>query len=88
MFFPPPNHTDFFGNMPQQVDPTAPVKDDPDTVAANDNYIALLMFIQKNPSKSIKFIEDIKKKFFSNTCTIKDNIDFKNIAQLPNGMIF
>ena len=46
------------------------------------------MFLQKNPADSVKFISDIKKKFFSDSCTVKDNIDFNTIAQLPDGMPF
>ncbi len=75
-------------NYPQQVNPSAPVKSDPDAVAANNNYASILMFLQKNPAKSVKFIKDIKNKFFTDGCTVKDNIDFNNIAQLPDGMPF
>ena len=75
-------------NYPQQVNPSAPVKSDPDATAANNNYASILMFLQKNPAKSVKFIQDVKQKFFTDTCTVKDNIDFPNIAQLPNGMPF
>ena len=46
------------------------------------------MYIQKNPASSVKFISDIKQKFFNDSCTVKDNIDFNNIAQMPNGMPF
>ena len=88
LFFPRTIHTDFFLNPAQQTDPTATVKDDIDLAAANNNYIALLMFIQKNPGKSAKFIEDIKQKFFNDTCAVKDTIDFNHVAQLPSGMIF
>jgi hypothetical protein len=75
-------------NYPQQVNPSAPVKSDPDAAAANNNYASILMFLQKNPAKSVKFISDIKQKFFTDGCTVKDNIDFNNIAQLPDGMPF
>lgn len=75
-------------NYPQQVNPSAPVKSDPDAAAANNNYASILMFLQKNPAKSVKFISDIKQKFFNDDCTVKNNIDFNNIAQLPDGMPF
>lgn len=84
------NHRDSFINYPQSVDPLAK----PQTTAiegiseANNNYASILMFIQKNPSNSIKFIEDIKQKFFDNSCKVKPSIDFDNIAQMPNGMPF
>lgn len=59
-----------------------------DAATANNNYAALLMFIQQNPQKSAKFIMDIKQKFFRQTCEVKDDIDFTNISQMPNGMLF
>jgi hypothetical protein len=46
------------------------------------------MYIQKNPSESLKFIQDIKNKFFEDSCTVKSNIDFNNIAQMRDGMPF
>jgi len=84
------NQRDSFINYPQQVDPLAkPQSTDMAGVSeANNNYASILMFIQQNPSKSIKFIEDIKQKFFDNSCKVKPNIDFNNIAQMPNGMPF
>ena len=80
--------TESYVNYPQQVNPSAPVKSNPDAAAANNNYASILMFLQKNPAKSVKFISDIKQKFFNDACTVKDNIDFPNIAQLPDGMPF
>lgn len=84
-------HRDSFINYPQQVDPLAK----PQTIAtatgaseANNNYASILMYIQNNPAKSIKIIEDIKQKFFDDTCKVRTNIDFGNIAQMPNGMPF
>jgi hypothetical protein len=59
-----------------------------DASTANNNYASILLFIQNNPSKSIKFIEDIKQKFFNDSCTVKDTINFNKLAQLPNGMLF
>jgi hypothetical protein len=56
--------------------------------SANNNYASLLMFIKQNPQTSAKFITDIKQKFFKPTCEVKDNIDFANIAKMPNGMPF
>ncbi len=79
---------DFFINYPQQVNPMAAPKSSPNTDAANNNYAAILMFIKDNPSKSLKFIQDIKQKFFDDSCKVKSNIDFNNIAQLPSGVIF
>lgn len=61
---------------------------DTDLSEANNHYASLLLFLQQNPTKSIKFIEDIKKKFFNETCSVRDNIDFSTIAQFDNGMIF
>ena len=84
------NRRDSFINYPEQVDPLAkPQKSSaPGAPEANNNYAALLMFIQKNPSNSIDFIEDIKQKFFDDSCKVKSSIDFNNIAQMPNGMPF
>jgi hypothetical protein len=80
--------SDSFINYPQQVDPMAKPVLNPDIEQANNNYSALLMFIQNNPSKSLKFIQDIKKKFFDDSCKVKSNIDFRSIAQLPLGVSF
>jgi hypothetical protein len=77
-----------FTNYPQQVDPTAPIKTNSDAITANNNYAALLLYIQNNPSNSIKFIQDIQQKFFDSNCNLKSNIDFSTIAQMPNGMPF
>ena len=77
-----------FTNYPQQVDPSAPIKTNSDAVTANNNYAALLLYIQNNPSDSIKFIQDIQHKFFDSSCNLKTNIDFSTIAQMPNGMPF
>lgn len=77
-----------FVNYPQQVNPTAPVQSDPAINSANTNYASILMFLQNNPMKSPKFIADIKSKFFDDSCTVKSNIDFKNLASMPQGMPF
>ena len=82
------NKRDSFINYPQQVNPSAPVKSNPEANTANNNYASILMFLQKNPANSVKFITDIKQKFFTDSCNVKDNIDFNNIAQMPNGMPF
>jgi len=79
---------DYFVNYGQQVDPMAKPQNNPDIDAANNNYSSLLMFIKSNPSKSVNFIQDIRQKFFDNTCKVKSNIDFPNIAQLPLGVPF
>lgn len=79
---------EYFINYPQQVNPQAKPQSNPDAAAANNNYAALLMYIKKNPSNSIKFIQDIKQKFFDSTCNVKSSIDFNNIAQMPNGQPF
>ena len=80
--------SDSFINYPEQVDPMAKPISNPDIEQANNNYSALLMFIQNNPSKSINFIQDIRKKFFDDTCKVKSNIDFTSIAQFPLGVPF
>jgi len=59
-----------------------------DLEAANNHYIALLLFIQQYPMQSIKLMDDVKNKFFSDGCTVKSTIDFKKVAQLPNGLVF
>ena len=80
------NKRDSFINYPSMPsDPLAKptVAADADVAEANNNYASILMFIQKNPSKSIKFIEDIKQKFFNDSCTVK-SIDFSNMLYTPN----
>ena len=77
-----------FLNIPQQVDPDAPLKKDPAVDTANMNYTSLLAFIKENPLKSGPFIQDIRQKFFADTCAVKNYIDFNNIISLPNGPIF
>ncbi len=82
------SNREFFINYPQQVDPMAKPISNPAIEAANNNYASLLMFIKDNPSKSLNFIQDIRKKFFDDSCKVKSNIDFNNIAQLPLGVPF
>jgi hypothetical protein len=81
-------HRESFINYPQQINPQATVKSNPEADSANNNYASILMYIQKNPSSSLKFIQDIKSKFFDDSCNVKTNIDFNNIAQMSNGMPF
>ena len=59
---------------------------DSDATEANMNYTSLLLFLKKHPDKSVKFITDIKSKFFNESCTVK-NINFDTITQL-NGNTF
>lgn len=80
-----------FINYPQMLNPIAVPASNSNSgeaAAANNNYAAILMFLQQNPQKSTKFIMDIKQKFFKSTCEVKDNINFTNLAQMPNGMPF
>jgi len=56
--------------------------------AANSNYAAILLYLQSNPKQSVKFISDLKMKFFNDQCNVKSNIDFNNLAQLPYGPVF
>jgi hypothetical protein len=79
---------DLFTNYPQQVNPMAEPKSNPEKDSANNNYASILLYIKNNPSKSFKFIQDIKQKFFDSSCSIKSDIDFNKIAQMPNGMVF
>ncbi len=79
---------DMFVNYNQPINPLGAVKSNSEAEVANNNYASILMYIKKNPSTSVKFIQDIKQKFFDSSCTIKNNIDFNNLAQMPNGMPF
>jgi hypothetical protein len=74
-----------FVNLPQQVDPDAPVKEDPAIAAANDSYSSLLVFLKDHPDKSGPFIKDIRNKFFTNDCKVKSYIDFNDIVSIPSG---
>lgn len=79
---------DNFVNYPQQINPMAEPKANPEADTANNNYASILLFLKNNPDKSGIFIKDIRQKFFTDSCAIKDNIDFPNIAQMPFGMPF
>lgn len=81
-------HRDSFINYAQQVDPKAKPKSNPEANSANNNYASILMYIQQNPSDSLNFIKDIKDKFFEDSCKVKSNIDFSNIASMPGGLPF
>lgn len=82
------NKREQFINYPQQVNPAAKPASNPDINTANNNYASLLLFLQNNPSKSVKFIQDVKQKFFKDGCEVKNDIDFDNLAKLSNGMPF
>jgi hypothetical protein len=74
---------------PFDSNPLGAVKTDSsasDVAEANLNYTSLLLFLKNHPDKSVKFITDIKNKFFNESCTVK-NINFDTITQL-NGNIF
>lgn len=75
-------------NYAQQVDPEIKVKSDPGAANANSGYASILMYIKSNPAKSAKFISDIKSKFFNDTCTVKETIDYNKILELPDGAPF
>ena len=80
------NHDSFINYPASPSDPLAKpaTTATADVAEANNNYASILMFIQKNPSKSIKFIQDIKQKFFDDSCTVKSNIDFSNMLHTSN----
>ena len=74
---------------PFDSNPLSVVKTDSaasDASEANMNYTSLLLFLKKHPDKSVKFITDIKNKFFDESCTVK-SINFDTITQL-NGNTF
>jgi hypothetical protein len=79
---------DSFINYPQQVNPSAKPTTNSGRDTANNNYASILMYVQQNPAQSVKFIQDVKQKFFDDSCKVKTNIDFSDIAQLPDGMPF
>lgn len=82
------NRRESFVNYPQQINPRATPTSNPEATNANNSYASILMFLRNNPGNAGKFITDIKQKFFSDSCTVRDNIDFPNIAKMPNGMPF
>ena len=76
-----------FIDYPQQVDPTKINPSNPDANEANQNYAQILNYISKNPSKSIKFIEDVRTKFFNPSCSVKSKISFNNLMN-NSGPVF
>lgn len=68
-----------FMSYPQTTDITKVIQSNPDTNTANTSYKQILNYIQKNPKKSIRFIEDVKNKFFEPSCQVKSNINFNNL---------
>lgn len=54
---------------------------------ANGAYKDILQYLAQNPTKSTGFLEDLRAKFFENTCKYKENINFKSLAQAEN-MVF
>lgn len=47
----------------------------------NGNWRSILDYLSKNPEKALPFITDVKDKFFSDTCSLKQpRIDFQNLA--------
>ena len=75
-------------NYAQSVDPDAPINENPDISAANNNYASLLMFLKNNPSKAGGFIKDIREKFFHDSCTVKTPIRFEELTSFPDGPVF
>jgi hypothetical protein len=79
---------DTFVNVPQQVNPEAPITTDSAVTEANDQYAALLLFIKNNPSKAAGFLTDIQRKFFDRSCTLRSDINFNDILNFPEGAPF
>ena len=82
------SRTDAFLNYPQQVNPVAAMTTQPEVTAANDNYAALLLFLQNNPSQTARFLADIQQKFFDKSCIVRSDIDFQGIVNFTNGAPF
>jgi hypothetical protein len=79
---------DSFMNYAQSVDPNAPSTTNPDATAANQNYASLLLYLQQHPEQSVKVIVDLKKKFFTDECKVRDKIDFSKLVQVEGGAPF
>ena len=79
---------DSFMNYAQPIDPKEASTSNPDAVAANQNYASLLLYLQQHPEQSVKMIVDLKKKFFTEECKVRDNIDFSKIVQVEGGAPF
>lgn len=56
------------------------MQSDPEANNANIAYKTILLYLQKNPSKSYKFIEDLQKRFFNPSCAVKSSINFNELA--------
>lgn len=82
------NKSESYINYPQQPNIDTNIVSNPEAENANNSYASILLFLQNNPSQSAKFISDIKTKFFNESCTVKNNIDFNNLANMPFGMPF
>lgn len=79
---------DSFMNYAQPVDPKAASATNPDATAANQHYASLLLYLQQHPEQSVKVIVDLKKKFFTEECKVRDNIDFSKLVQVEGGAPF
>ena len=79
---------DAFLNYPQQVNPMAAITTKSEATTANDNYAALLLFLQNNPSQTARFLADIQQKFFDKSCIVRSDIDFQGIVNFTNGAPF
>jgi hypothetical protein len=75
-------------NYAQSVDPNVASATNPDATAANQHYASLLLYLQQHPDQSVKMIVDLKKKFFTEECKVRDNIDFSKIVQVEGGAPF
>jgi hypothetical protein len=65
---------------PFELISTDVVPSDPEANNANIAYKTILLYLQKNPSKSYKFIEDLQKRFFNPSCAVKSPINFNELA--------
>jgi len=79
---------DSFMNYAQSVDPKVASSTNPDATAANQNYASLLLYLQQHPEQSSKVIVDLKKKFFTDECKVRNNIDFSKLVQVEGGAPF
>lgn len=81
----------FLAGIPQMVDPTKrpattasadPTSvETPAAIQADADWRSILNFVQEHPEKAPAFLADMKAKFFSDDCTLKQpRIDFANLA--------
>jgi len=75
-------------NYMKPSDPMGPSTSNDAAEDANQHYASLLLYLQQNPQKSIKFIEDIKKKFFEKDTKVRSDIDFANLLIVEGGSPF